>query len=249
MKCVKCNGEIPEYSMFCNLCGAKQISGKEKLLTEREVDTGRGSRLGANKTFSYQGKYSRMKILIVCAVCILIGIVAIIFISNFVASPQETLAIHRAEELQEMLKDPESMMIGNMLYIMVICKNDAGELENKNYTYIEYRAKNSYGAYTGNETVCFEDGYFIGDIFDEERTNELLANAIQYDETTNTTERNDEILNELLRIAYAKEYILGYNLYGKEYEEKGLDEKRTAIMITFIPAKKAARMVGCKPIN
>ena len=141
------------------------------------------------------------------------------------------------------------MMIGDVLSIMVIFYNDEGELDDNSYTYFEYRAKNSYGAYTGNETVCFEDGYFLGDIFDEERVNELLANAIKYDETTNTTERNDEILNELLRISYAKQYILGYNLYGQEYEEKGLDEKHTAIRITFIPAKKVARMVGCKPIN
>ena len=249
MKCCNCKVEIQSDSIFCNHCGAKQIIEKEQLLVEHEVDSEQGSKLGTKKKFSFQELSAQVKILIIFAACIIVGIVAIIVKNNFIASPQETLAIHRAEELQEMLKDPESMMLGNMLYVMVIYKNDAGELDNINYTYIEYRAKNSYGAYTGNETVCFENSYFLGDIFDEERFDELLANAIQYDETTNTTERNDEIMNELLRIAYAQDYFLGYKAFGKEYEEKGLDEKRTAIMITFIPAKKAARMVGCKPIE
>lgn len=39
MKCMKCNGEIPENSMFCNLCGAKQISGKEKLKQQARFKT------------------------------------------------------------------------------------------------------------------------------------------------------------------------------------------------------------------
>ena len=249
MKCCNCGREILSNSIFCNQCGAKQISGKEKLLTEREVDMGRGSRLGTNKTFGFQGKSTRMKILIVCAVCILIGIAAIIAKNQFMASPLESNAIRQVEKLQEMLKDPDSMMIGNVLNIMVIFYNEEGDLDDTNYTYIEYRAKNSYGAYSGNETVCFEESNFLGNIFDEERVDELLADAIQYDETTKTTVKNDEIFNELLTISYAKQYILGYKLYGQEYEEKGLDEKHTAIRITFIPAKKAARMVGCKPIE
>ena len=91
----------------------------------------------------------------------IVVIAVIIFLfSIYNISPDEEIAITNVKDLKSMLKDPDSLKLYED--VLIIWYTDLLEGDYNFYTYINYGAKNSYGAMI--KSIAMYEGYsYIGD--------------------------------------------------------------------------------------
>lgn len=132
----------------------------------------------------------------------IVVIAVIIFLfSIYNISPDEEIAITNVKDLKSMLKDPDSLKLYED--VLIIWYTDIKGDYNF-YTYINYGAKNSYGAMI--KSIAMYEGYsYIGDMEDTE--------------DINIAETDPEKRNEQLKLLKAKTPYLSYIAKGIQNEK------------------------------
>ena len=131
---------------------------------------------------------------------VVIAVIIFLF-SIYNISPDEEIAITNVKDLKSMLKDPDSLKLYED--VLIIWYTDL-EGDYNFYTYINYGAKNSYGAMI--KSIAMYEGYsYIGDMEDIE--------------DINIAETDSEKRNERLKLLKAEAPYLCYMAKGIDNEK------------------------------
>ncbi len=186
INCPECQNEVSEHAKLCPHCG---YHIKQKKL------------ISSKKT----------KIVFYIVVIAVIITTSLFLFSIYNISPDEEIAITNVKDLKSMLKDPDSLKLYED--VLIIWYTDL-EGDYNFYTYINYGAKNSYGAMS--KSIAMYEGYsYIGDMEDIE-------------EVTNIIKMDPEKRNEQLKLLNAKIPFLCYMAKGidneKDISKEGVKE-------------------------
>ena len=176
INCPECQNEVSEHAKLCPHCG---YHIKQKKL------------ISSKKT----------KIVFYIVVIAVIITTSLFLFSIYNISPDEQIAITNVKDLKSMLKDPDSLKLYED--VLIIWYTDL-EGDYNFYTYINYGAKNSYGAMS--RSIAMYEGYsYIGDMEDTE--------------DINIAETDPEKRNEWLKLLKAEAPYLCYMAKGIDNEE------------------------------
>lgn len=181
INCPECQNEVSEHAKLCPHCG---YHIKQKKL------------ISSKKT----------KIVFYIVVIAVIITTSLFLFSIYNISPDEEIAITNVKDLKSMLKDPDSLKLYED--VLIIWYTDL-EGDYNFYTYINYGAKNSYGAMS--KSIAMYKGYsYIGDMEDIEDINI---------EDINIAETDSEKIDEQLKLLKAKIPYLCYMAKGIDNEK------------------------------
>lgn len=176
INCPECQNEVSEHAKLCPHCG---YHIKQKKL------------ISSKKT----------KIVFYIVVIAVIITTSLFLFSIYNISPDEEIAITNVKDLKSMLKDPDSLKLYED--VLIIWYTDL-EGDYNFYTYINYGAKNSYGAMI--KSIAMYEGYsYIGDMEDIE--------------DINIAETDSEKRNERLKLLKAETPYLSYIAKGIQNEK------------------------------
>lgn len=154
-RCPKCQEEIPDEIKICVRCGYQLIN---------DVENGNNSSRSVGKTKKRIFVYTIISIFIVIAILFCsIGLPRIL--SNQLTLEEE-IALRNVQDLKDRLKDPDSLKLyDDVLVVFYTGKEYIEEVDF--FSYIDYGAKNSYGAM--NRNTALYSGYdYIGTMEDAE---------------------------------------------------------------------------------
>jgi len=181
INCPECQNEVSEHAKLCPHCG---YHIKQKKL------------ISSKKT----------KIVFYIVVIAVIITTSLFLFSIYNISPDERIAITNVKDLKSMLKDPDSLKLYED--VLIIWYTDL-EGDYNFYTYINYGAKNSYGAMS-KSTAMYKGYSYIGDMEDIE--------------DINIAETDSEKIYEKLKLLQAEMPYLHYMAIGID-NEKDISKK------------------------
>jgi len=180
INCPECQNEISEHAKTCPHCGY-HIKQKNFL---------------SNKKIK--------KVLYIVIIAAIISISLILFLLYHL-SPYEQIAVTNVNDLRNMLKDPDSFKLYED--VLVIWYTDlAGDY--CFYTYIDYSAKNSYGAMV-RSTAMYKGYSYVGNMedIDDLKKDLRIKESIEPDSVS-----TKEMRNKILDLLSAQIPYLEYNV-------------------------------------
>jgi uncharacterized membrane protein YvbJ len=219
MYCSKCGNEILDNSEFCNKCGGKI---QKDISVTINANSNLESVIPSEPQQQTKNIFPKVKKLvfkhkiftIIITIIVLFCAVGLPLISTNMLSAEEKLAVTNVQDLKNTLKDPDSLKLYDD--VLVIWHTD------DYYSYINYGAKNSYGA-MDRDTAMYKGNTYIGTFTDV--NNIKLA----------TPKTNDLILLQT-QMPY-----LSYDLYLKTLnagDQKAADKQKGTDKYTLIHSSK-----------
>ena len=179
IKCPECGKEISDKSSNCIHCGYPlQAAMPQVEQSPQSTDTPIQETTGDDTIKESpeliispaKNGVSKRKYMIIgiIAVLILIAGIYLLVINHF--SSSEKYALNLVEKYQDMLKDPDSMVLRSDVVVISSFPEDG---EYTRYCFFTASGNNSYGAAV-TSTACFVDGKYICDMGDFPSDEELL---------------------------------------------------------------------------
>ncbi|MCD7894775.1 MAG: zinc ribbon domain-containing protein [Erysipelotrichaceae bacterium] len=210
MKCRQCGEEISDDSIYCKNCGARQNEVVQNPLFEKIKKYYNHISDNLNK--------KNIQMMHVLLIGIIILGIAIITIHLNTLSTEEKYALTMAERYQDMLKDPDSMILRSDVIII-----EGTEDSNDYHTYCLFVASgtNSFNA-SVQSLVAFRDNEYIDDL-DED---------LDYSDFDSTSEYKAYL--------YTKKAYYAYQIWGEDISSGDED----CISCDIVEGKKISRKLN-----
>ena len=217
--CPECNKTISDQSSVCIHCGYP-ISNIHQISVEPSAFAGTESSTGITKKCH---SLLKKKLFAIIFALLFVVVFSVILVTNRLSSEEKYL-LDIVEEYQNMMNDPDSLVLGRDIVVVEFYEKGKGCNE---FVFFNASGNNSYGA-TITSTVCFHNRNYLCKTSDFPDTQELME--------MDSDEANVYLLAQLA--------LSGWKLYGEDFSEVNENASYKVIESYSVDTSKIARKLG-----